>query len=678
MSAAPNTSSNKSSDKGGISTPNPKSNISDLRGNPVISTIPNSFYGKDRFGQYYIRDARGLIKDNRGQNWREANPYERSRAKKLEFNSTVRSPVPQPLPAVGAISEPSRVSSNNGQVGITRPASVVPGPGSTKDEWLEAVKNRLAKPLPPRGNIVSKSQESSLDDGEDPQKQGLPEKEYSDPVLPGERDAIAETEEGKVDTSRTSTEHIMEYGKDGKLTGGDKIRAQTSKASASKSDQKNSSPSNPSQPSQPSQTTKSKTQILGEKAKMASQKMQANNAFLKDPVGSVRQGLRERFSKVAKNVGKKVEGFVKLGSGLLKIAAQFISSIIGLIINIILMIVPFLPAIVAVLGFIVSIVVVIGFITDLFSGSSSSTPSSGGSSYTPINPGSLACDYNSMQFVALPPPQDSSSSLSPGVVTIQSNLSSSWGAGVLAQAIAKYSAGSGKSLSSTMMTIPWLILEGNGGVPDPYLYNCRDRQSPPTKKWDISIPCEPGNYSPINDLVQIGGYQFQDRTAGGRKDFQDVFTACYGADGSVGDVLQKSFDNSANASKEEWKYTNPIYSDFVNTNLFGGSFGGNKFFLEGLGSPASPAAGEFIIKPRKAYDDPTDLQNQALTFLLGKDPCMVAGLNTYAVSANMTAVQVCDPDPTKRDWFACSPYYSSRRQLLSDATLATANWACVS
>lgn len=144
----------------------------------------------------------------------------------------------------------------------------------------------------------------------------------------------------------------------------------------------------------------------------------------------------------------------------------------------------------------------------------------------------------------------------------------------------------------------WLWFE-NGGKqwPDPYLHNCND------KNWNASIYCTGG-------LLQVGGYQAQDR----RSNYKEVYAKCHGSTPPSA-VMRKVIENSFRArhvDKFFWSYQRLAGQGMV-----------GKYNIDKVSSID-------MIDPSKLY---TSEEQQYYYVLLGKDPCMVVGLNAYAVNS---------------------------------------------
>src|SRR5690606_1828189 len=95
-----------------------------------------------------------------------------------------------------------------------------------------------------------------------------------------------------------------------------------------------------------------------------------------------------------------------------------------------------------------------------------------------------------------------------------------------------------------------------------------------------------------------------------KNDYVEVFKKMY-SEGDLPSVMKSVIQNSTNASKDIWNYNDPSNSS-------------NAAFFSNLDSVTLND-----ISPNKDFfDDKT----QILTLILGKDPNMVAALNSFAVS----------------------------------------------
>ncbi len=240
------------------------------------------------------------------------------------------------------------------------------------------------------------------------------------------------------------------------------------------------------------------------------------------------------------------------------------------------------------------------------------------------------------------------------VNTIIQQFRTSWGVNQFLGSISHLSQTTTNDNTDYLLVIAWLHIEG--GV-DPYFFNCREN----AQKYNIARVCQQEHTNSGYNMVQVAGFQFQNRMT----DFSDAYNTCYrSGNGNVSGILQRVFDNSVNATKPQWNYKSnlPGYQEFVDQYLFGGRFPNNIY----IQTPSSSIPeGAIVIDIQRAYNNPEDLQNQALAFLLAKDPCMAVVLNK-AVHRNMT----------NENWFNNSSYYQNKKQQLSNAAEAVKFYAC--
>ncbi len=143
--------------------------------------------------------------------------------------------------------------------------------------------------------------------------------------------------------------------------------------------------------------------------------------------------------------------------------------------------------------------------------------------------------------------------------------------------------------------------------PDWYLYNCADQDAPggpanvSPKKWDLSGHCR--NYS--SGKHQVAGFQLFDK----RRDISTAYQFCFKKEfpNGAGQIMQENFNYSSDATRDAWKYTNPVYQG----KLVLGDL--NREFFRGDFYPACETH-----------------ECEARTQLLVKHPCMAMYLNTAA------------------------------------------------
>lgn len=135
----------------------------------------------------------------------------------------------------------------------------------------------------------------------------------------------------------------------------------------------------------------------------------------------------------------------------------------------------------------------------------------------------------------------------------------------------------------------WIWFEnGSSSYPDPYQINCNDER--PGFVSATSAFCSVRNF-------QIAGYQAADR----QRDYTVAFKKFYN-ESDLRSVMQKVVDNSSKASQSRWRYS-------------------------GMSIPNSISLAN--IAPSSNFFDP---DTQKYTLIVGKDPNIVAALNSFAVS----------------------------------------------
>jgi hypothetical protein len=161
------------------------------------------------------------------------------------------------------------------------------------------------------------------------------------------------------------------------------------------------------------------------------------------------------------------------------------------------------------------------------------------------------------------------------------------------------------------LTGAWIWYEGASGYPNMYSLNCGNNPNG-TKVSDF---CTTTSF-------QIAGYQAS-------KNYQDVYNKLYtgSSDQNFRELLRKVVDNSVpNGFKDPWRYKTP-YNDlliYLDDVLANGQI--NQLATSGQQLTTLPNSGSDLngyIAARK---------RQLLTLIAGKDPNMVAALNSSAVS----------------------------------------------
>jgi hypothetical protein len=163
------------------------------------------------------------------------------------------------------------------------------------------------------------------------------------------------------------------------------------------------------------------------------------------------------------------------------------------------------------------------------------------------------------------------------------------------------------------LTTAWLWFEnGQRSFPDPYLQNCNDGAG----SRSTNYTCPPTFTSKktgkqVRSLLQVGGYQMQSQSS----KIPSMFAKCHG-NRALAEILLQTYENSKYASRNEWNYlTNTAGTEFESQYLYNGEF------------PADLSFSDFDTSQILGKG-----KDQALAVLVGKDPCLVVGLNQYAVS----------------------------------------------
>lgn len=152
------------------------------------------------------------------------------------------------------------------------------------------------------------------------------------------------------------------------------------------------------------------------------------------------------------------------------------------------------------------------------------------------------------------------------------------------------------------ITTAWVWFEnGASSWPDPYMINCNDNRSGYVS--EVHFLCNVNNF-------QVAGYQAATR----RNDYVRVFSLLYNESQLV-ERLQGVLSNDGNAARDIWKYS---------------SGGQQKGLVADYKSGISQATLN-DISPNTSFSQG---KSQFLSLLLGKDPGMVIGLNTFAISDN--------------------------------------------
>lgn len=147
------------------------------------------------------------------------------------------------------------------------------------------------------------------------------------------------------------------------------------------------------------------------------------------------------------------------------------------------------------------------------------------------------------------------------------------------------------------LTTAWIWFEG--GL-TPYSINCNDNRSGFESK--VSFFCSVNNF-------QVAGYQAASR----KNNYVTIFNTCYGSGTSVSSVLKNVVNNSSYVGTAKWSYKDPAQQ--------------GQGLMQYMSSIDSATIAN--ISPNSSF---SDQKTQFLTLMLGKDPCMAIGLNSYAVS----------------------------------------------
>jgi murein DD-endopeptidase MepM/ murein hydrolase activator NlpD len=179
---------------------------------------------------------------------------------------------------------------------------------------------------------------------------------------------------------------------------------------------------------------------------------------------------------------------------------------------------------------------------------------------------------------------------------LKSNPDATWAAKSLLTGEKQYKAKGGDI--KEYLTTAWIWAEtGSDAWPDPYEMNCQN-QSESTLATSF---CGSGDF-------QAAGYQPHDV----QSKFEEVYNKLY-SPGDLPSVMQKVIENSSKASRRIWDYNDPSQQQ-----------SGNAGYIKNL---SGITLGD--LWPKTGYSDP---KAQIQSLILGKDPAMAAGLNSFAVS----------------------------------------------
>ena len=177
------------------------------------------------------------------------------------------------------------------------------------------------------------------------------------------------------------------------------------------------------------------------------------------------------------------------------------------------------------------------------------------------------------------------------------------------------------------LTTAWLWFENASPdkFPDPYLQNCNDGYG--SKSVNYTCPPSYKNKSgqTRTSLLQIGGYQMQSR----KSEIPTMYQKCHG-DRPLAEIMLQTYENSRYATKSDWNYMERTAgTEFELEYLFGGNFPADLQMVNRTLN--AEQQGQNVFSTSDIFG-PGKNKNQALTNLIGKDPCIVVGLNQYAVS----------------------------------------------
>lgn len=166
----------------------------------------------------------------------------------------------------------------------------------------------------------------------------------------------------------------------------------------------------------------------------------------------------------------------------------------------------------------------------------------------------------------------------------------------------------------TFLICSWRWFEG---ALDPYAVNCKDNSSQVLRQ-SVAFQCynritNPGDR---NSLLQACGFQAFDRA--NANGYSRCYTACRYEEDDFQDILQASFENSAQSQNTYWRYTDQRTAGLVGQyypELYSSDFNVSTDILADSASELSE-----------------DGRTQFYTLLAGKDPCMCTCLNQPAVA----------------------------------------------
>lgn len=205
---------------------------------------------------------------------------------------------------------------------------------------------------------------------------------------------------------------------------------------------------------------------------------------------------------------------------------------------------------------------------------------------------------------------------------LQTDPNAGWAAQALLNGEKQWKAAGGDI--KEYLTTAWIWFEVAGVDaaywPDPYQMNCLDEGG--TRAARVCESNASGGY-------QVAGYQVGDTFSRRKEVFEKLYT-----EDQLPTIMKAVVDNSEKASNDIWKYSDPSNSSM--SQYFSGDFNG--ITLNDLW-------------PNASFSDP---KAHVQSVILGKDPAMVAALNSFAVSDHDVVAML--RDCTSLAW-SNGPYY---------------------
>lgn len=190
------------------------------------------------------------------------------------------------------------------------------------------------------------------------------------------------------------------------------------------------------------------------------------------------------------------------------------------------------------------------------------------------------------------------------------------------------------------LTTAWIWFENGGSTwPDPYQINCDDDRG---FNHEVSELCTPHN--DVN--LQVSGYRPVEK----QDKYMEIYDMFY-TESELPSILEKVRSNSHNARLEKWNYNDPDQrgKGLVKDHL--------RDISGATTSQITPNATDFF-----------NPETQFLTLMLGKDPNMTIGMNSFAVSDHDLLAHIGEGEGCGPSWgsYICKP----ERQLLSNMIYA--------